>query len=364
MTPPPVRLPWHRAGPPRPAARHNGRTLPAGRRRAPLRPLDLAPPVTLYALASRARARWLSAVGLGALLVGAYLCGLVEQTQLRQPAPVDGPLKPVPPVPAPDLLLASFSAVFPVLAILVAVFPLGDAVRSRRAHLRTLEDWAADLERDRLQREALAAAAERGRLTREMHDVVARGLSVIVMQAQGGAAVLRAVPDRAAEAPENIVVTGRAAMADMRSLLGLAHAGPPWARQPGVADLPALVDRIRAAGTPVVLDIGGQPPPLPTAIDLSAYRIAQEALTNVINHAGGGARATVRIAFQPDRLELEISDDGGGPHDPDGPGAVQGLRGIAERVAAFGGELCSGPAASGGFRVHALLPTHPVTEPV
>ena len=325
---------------------------------APVRPLDFAVPITLYTLAAHARTRWLPLAGLGTALVSVLFGALLRQARLMDPMPFVVPDSAAPPLQGG--ILEVFTIAFPAAAILVAAFALGDSVRNRRAHLHTLEQRAAAMQRERHQREELAAATERGRLAREMHDVVAHGLSVIVMQAQGGAAMLRQNPDLAAQALEHITVTGRAAMADMRSLLGLAQSGPRLAPQPGVGDLPALIDRIRAAGTPVVLDIDGQPPPLPTAVDLSAYRIAQEALTNVIKHAGPGAQAKVRLAFPPGRLELDITDDGVGPGAQSETG--HGLRGMAERAAALGGEMSSGPGDSGGFRVRVSLPVPAIVE--
>lgn len=325
---------------------------------APVRPLDFAVPITLYTLAAHTRSRWLPIAGLGTALVAVFLGTLIRQARLMDPVPFE--VSGTPAQPLQGGIFEVFAIAFPAAAILVAAFALGDSARNRRAHLGTLEQRAADMERERRQREELAAATERGRLAREMHDVVAHGLSVIVMQAQGGTAMLRQNPDLAAEALEHITVTGRAAMADMRSLLGLAKSGPRLAPQPGVADLPALVDRIRAAGTSVVLDIDGQPSPLPTAVDLSAYRIAQEALTNIIKHAGPGAQAKVRLAFPPGRLELDITDDGVGPGAQDETG--HGLRGMAERVAALGGEMSSGPGDAGGFRVRVSLPVPAIVE--
>jgi signal transduction histidine kinase len=270
------------------------------------------------------------------------------------------------------LLTAGGNGLLPML-ILGLALAFGDGVRSRRAHLHTLEQRASDLEREQHQRMALAAAAERARITRELHDVVAHGMSVMVVQAQGGAAALRRHPERTADALQNVISTGRASLAEMRRLLGVvsrAPAGDPeLAPQPGLAALPTLVDQVRAAGTVVRLSIEGQPVPLPASVDLSGYRIAQEALTNTIKHAGAGANAEVRIAFTPDWIEIEVSDDGVGEHGTRG-GDGNGLRGIAERVAMLDGVLAVGPGVGGGFRVWALLPLRspdaptPETPPV
>jgi signal transduction histidine kinase len=198
-------------------------------------------------------------------------------------------------------------------------------------------------------------------------------MSVMVVQAQGGAAALRRHPDRTATALENVITTGRASLAEMRRLLGVVSRDPAddpqLAPQPGLCSVPTLVDQVRAAGTEVHLRIEGQPSTLPASVDLSAYRIVQEALTNTIKHAGPDARAEVRLVFAPDWVELEITDDGtGGPGASGESGASwasgasggsggNGLRGIAERVGMLGGELAVGPGAGGrGFRVWALLP--------
>jgi signal transduction histidine kinase len=256
------------------------------------------------------------------------------------------------------LLSAGGNGLLPMLVLGLAL-AFGDGVRSRRAHLRTLEQRASDLEREQHQRMALAAAAERARITRELHDVVAHGMSVMVVQAQGGAAALKRHPERTADALQNVISTGRASLAEMRRLLGVVSRDPTddpeLAPQPGLAALPGLVDQVRAAGTAVRLSIEGQPVPLPASVDLSGYRIAQEALTNTIKHAGAGASAEVRIAFTPDWVEIEVSDDGAGERVPRGPNG-NGLRGIAERVAMLDGVVAVGPGVDGGFRVWALLP--------
>jgi signal transduction histidine kinase len=303
-----------------------------------VRPLDFGVLIILYTLASIARARWISSAALGVALAGGYLASLIhpalDSELLTAGAGVldkvgtgPAPVRRIELVgSSPGVLVDSLGAEFGTLLLVVVAFALGDAVRSRRAHLRTLEQRAGDLEREQQQRVALATAAERARITRELHDVVAHGLSVIVMQAQGGAAVLHQHPDQAAEALRNVITTGRTSLADMRYLLGLVGAGARLVPQPGVGALPALVDRVRAAGTPVDLVMEGNPVPPPASADLTAFRIVQEALTNTIKHAGAGARASVRLAFHPDRLDVEVSDDGGGGSVPEGAGG-NGLRG-------------------------------------
>jgi signal transduction histidine kinase len=163
-----------------------------------------------------------------------------------------------------------------------------------------------------------------------------------------------------------VIAVGRGSLAEMRRLLGVVRrdpvvdggADPMLAPLPGMEALPALVDQVRAAGTTVRLDLHGDPVALPPGVDLSAYRIVQEALTNALKHAGPGARVAVDVTFAPDRLAIEVTDDGAGPVPdsmaPDGSGS--GLRGIAERVAMLGGTLSAGPGPDRGFRVHVVLP--------
>jgi signal transduction histidine kinase len=250
-----------------------------------------------------------------------------------------------------------------LMLALAAAYLLGDNLRGRRIHLRTLERRATDLEREGQQRVALATAAERARITRELHDVVAHGLSVMVVQAQGAAAALRRHPERTETALRDIVTTGRSSLAEMRRLLAIVREEPELAPQPGVDALPELIDRIRAAGTRVTFTVDGAPAPLPAGVDLSAYRIAQEALTNTLKHAGEGATARVRLGFHPDMLEIEVSNDGRKPPARLFDATGNGLRGIAERVRLLDGTLQTGPLTAGGFRVLACLPLRPAALP-
>jgi signal transduction histidine kinase len=333
-------------------------------------PTRLAAAITLYTLASVAGSRRVGAAAFGGALVVIYLVelhlvsaaalfalggpapGLAELGELTTSAGQSG-----------VLLRALYDAIEPALFLGIA-WAAGDSNRSRRLHLAALEQRAADLERERDQRSALAVAAERARINRELHDVVAHGITVMVVQAQGAAAALDNHPDRSSVALANVIDTGRASLAEMRRLLGLAGGGldsdPRLAPQPGVGALPALIDQVRGAGTAVELRVEGEPVPLPAAVDLSVYRIVQEALTNVRRHAGDSAHATVRLTFQPNGVGIEVSDDGGGRAGSGGvtPPAADGngLRGIGERVGALGGSLDTGPRTGGGFGVHAHLP--------
>ncbi|HEY6481131.1 MAG TPA: histidine kinase [Streptosporangiaceae bacterium] len=247
--------------------------------------------------------------------------------------------------------MGGLSAV-PILAFWLA----GVLVRVRR-RAAALAERNADLQRQAEQ----AAAAERGRIARELHDIVAHHLSVIVLQAAGARA-----SGRPAEATlEKIENSGRQALAETRRLLGVLHDSAEEAAlgpQPGIGELDALSASVRAAGLPVTLVIDGDPAALPAAVDLSVYRIVQEALTNVLRHAGP-ARADVLIGCAGEAVTIEVTDDGTlDPARPVPPGG-HGLAGMRERAAIFGGELHAGPRPGGGFAVRARLPLADAPQP-
>jgi signal transduction histidine kinase len=224
----------------------------------------------------------------------------------------------------------------------------GRVVRRRRLN-------EARLEREKSAAEA-AIVDERARIARELHDVVAHAISVIVLQARGGRRLLDAEPDEARGAFDAIEATGQQALGEMRRLLGLLRADDEemaLAPQPSMSRLAGLVSEVEKAGLPVELNVEGEPVELPPGVDLSAYRIVQEALTNALKHAGP-ARARVLVRYLEDGLELEVADDGVGSGNGDGSG--HGLVGIRERVAVLGGDLEAGPASNGGYAVRALLP--------
>jgi signal transduction histidine kinase len=263
------------------------------------------------------------------------------------------------PQPWTGALVDTSQSVLEMWLLLVAAFAVGDGMRSRRAHLAAVEQRTADLAREERQRAALAVAAERARITRELHDVVAHGMSVMVVQAQGAAAALDRHPERTATALQHVIETGRSSLAEMRRLLDAGRtdpaAGPRLTPLPGLGAVPALVDELRSAGMRVDLHIDGVPVMVPAAVDLSAYRMVQEALTNTLRHAGPGAGARVRLGFDPQWLRVDVADDGAGlAEGADGRG--NGLRGIAERVAMLGGTLEVGRGDGAGFRLCATLP--------
>jgi signal transduction histidine kinase len=204
--------------------------------------------------------------------------------------------------------------------------------------------------------EQQAAEAERARLARELHDVVSHSISVIALQAQAVRRRLRPEQQREANDLRAVEVTARQAMAEMRRLFGVLRADgepAPLAPQPGLDQLPLLLEQTRAAGLPVELRVEGDPEPLSPGVDLAAYRIVQEALTNAVRHAGP-ATATVLVRYDTDALELRVEDDGRGPSGAANGG--HGLTGMRERVALYGGRLELGARPGGGYRVCATLP--------
>jgi signal transduction histidine kinase len=271
--------------------------------------------------------------------------------------------------------------------VFVTAWIVGDNVRNRRDYTASLEERArrseADNEADALQ----AVSEERNRIARELHDVVAHSMSVMVIQAGAARRVLGRDPSQALEAITSVESTGRQALDEMRRMLGvLRREGDDRlgrTPQPTVSQIDSLIDNVREAGLEVSLVVEGEPHPVPSGVDLSAYRIVQEALTNTLKHAGP-ARAQVVMRWSEHILELEVTDDGRGPpagltdlplpaRPParvglavDAPVADRnvsrrghGLVGMRERVALFGGELSVGPKRDGGYRVRARLPLEP-----
>ena len=240
-----------------------------------------------------------------------------------------------------------------------AVFGLawlaGFAFRERDVQATAAEERADQAEREREAAARIAVAEERARIARELHDIVAHALSVMVLQV---GAIRHKLPESSGEdreALEDVERAGRTALAEMRRLLGAMRdrdGGAELEPQPGLDKLEPLVERVRIAGLPVRLQVEGEPLPLARGLDLSAYRIVQEALTNVIKHADA-SRAEVVVRHRADALQLEIRDDGRGPVDAGSPG--HGLVGIRERVKLYGGEMTAGAANGGGFIVTASL---------
>ena len=250
--------------------------------------------------------------------------------------------------------------------IFTAVWVWGDSRRLRRLQVEMIEERAVRAERERDEQARIAVTEERSRIAREMHDIVAHSVSVMVVQAGAARRLVDRDPAAAAEAAALVEATGREALREMRRVVGVLRSGtgaePPdrsaaLEPQPALSDIPALIDGYREAGLDVRLRVDGEPSWARSGVDLAAYRIVQEALTNTIKHAGP-ARAEVRLAFERDALTVVVADDGRGPgFEPGRDG--HGLVGMRERVAVYGGELEAGPQAEGGYRLRAKLPVVP-----
>ncbi|HEV7626480.1 MAG TPA: histidine kinase [Streptomyces sp.] len=319
-------------------------------------PSDFAMLVIVFTVASR-NIRWASRFALGGAMVAPTIAALRWQNENQ------------------TLAGAILGDIFMTVTFLLA-WVLGDSLRTRRAYYAQLEERATRLEKEREAQTKIAAAAERARIARELHDVVAHNVSVMVVQADGAAYVLDADPAQAKQALETISGTGRQALAEMRRLLGVLRTGEgsadggsgggresagEYGPQPGVEQLSELIEQVRGAGLEVSFAIEGTPRPLPSSIELTAYRVVQEALTNSRKHGGPGVGATVRLAYGADELSLLAEDDGRGAQrdlyeDGGNDGLGHGLIGMRERVGMVGGSLQTGPRPGGGFRISAVLP--------
>jgi signal transduction histidine kinase len=235
---------------------------------------------------------------------------------------------------------------------------LGDSMRYRRGYYASLEDRAARLERERDAQAQIAAAAERARIARELHDVIAHNVSVMVVQADGASYALDSSPERARQALATIASTGRQALAEMRRMLGVLRsddASMGVVPLPGIGQLDELLEQARASGLAVSFTVQGVPAPLPGGLALAAYRIVQESLTNTRKHGGPAASAQILLRYCDDALVLQITDDGAGVAAA-ADGAGHGLTGMRERVAMYHGTLQAGPRPGGGYQVTATLP--------
>ena len=342
-------------------------------------------PLTVYNLAANAP-RSVSVAGLLLGLVGGVANGVKVWLFPAQFVTPDGLTVRSPAEPLAMVIMAIGCGL-----VVLTAWAFGDVVRNRRLAVRALEDRAHRLEVQSRQERELAAADERSHIAREMHDIVAHSLQVVISQADGARYAAAAKPALAVTALETIGQTGRSALADMRQLLGVLRetgetvAGvpgvtdddarrpaavvaspdgrgtrlPPGRRpQPRLADLPALVETMRLSGLEVsLLETGTPRRALPAGGELAAYRIVQEALTNTLRHGGPDADAFATLAWTARGLDLQIDDDGcGAAADPATRGSGQGLRGAAERAALFGGTLETGPRVGTGYRVSAHLP--------
>jgi signal transduction histidine kinase len=247
-------------------------------------------------------------------------------------------------------------------ALFAAMFMFGINLRTRKARITALEERTEAVEREKEEEARRAVADERLHIARELHDVVAHSMGVIAVQASVGEHVIDHNPADAKLALEAISGVSRSTLAEIRRLLGVlresddAEGGSPsYAPAPGLSELDRLVREFDGAGVPVALTYDGERAELPRGVDLTAFRIVQEALTNVLKHAGP-ANATVCVRYEPGVLELEIVDDGRGVNGRSEGRRGHGLLGMRERVAVYGGTLETGPKSGGGFRVAARLP--------
>ncbi|MFI5083386.1 MAG: sensor histidine kinase [Streptosporangiales bacterium] len=259
----------------------------------------------------------------------------------------------------PERVATASTWVASLLAVAVA-WLWGENLRNRRARWAAMEERARRLEAEREERDRQAVTDERLRIARELHDVVAHSMSVIAVQSGVANHVIDSRPAQARQALATIEATSRSALVELRRLLGVLRQGDdPVASlepNPGMAELGRLADQIRSAGVEVELKVEGEPGDLPPGVDLSAFRIAQEGLTNVLKHGGGVARVLVR--YSPGAVAVEIADDGRAAAADIAPaeGTGHGLIGMRERVAVFGGELTAGPVPGGGYRMAARHP--------
>jgi signal transduction histidine kinase len=297
---------------------------------------DLTMLIYLYTVASRYPIR-VAVLAAGVLEVGAALFAV------RWPHPY--------PMVEAFVLLSG-----PVMAALL----LGMNVRHRRNALGSLRQRAEQLERERDQQAIIAAAAERTRIAREMHDIVAHSLSVMVALSEGAARKQAAEPERAGAAMRQVSTTGRQALAEMRRMLGVLrtedtrHSRAP---QPGIAQIDTLLDQVRTTGLTAALTVTGAPATLSPGAELTVYRIVQESLTNTLKHATYPTRVRVVLTHRPDSVTVEVRDNGIRRPVPSPAGiAGHGLTGMRERAAVYGGTVSAGCDPAGGWRVHAHLP--------
>jgi signal transduction histidine kinase len=315
-----------------------------------------SPSAAFLVLAAVAFAQWLvqvDAVADISLLIGLYTVALLEP---RWKALVAAAILEL------GAVLAATSDGGPrefvgLSALAVAAGVFGTSVRHRRALLASLEDRAARLELERDQQGLLAAAAERARIAREMHDIVAHNLTVMIALADGAVFAADRAPEKATTAMQTVSETGRQALSEMRRLLGVLReddGGSALVPQPGVPQIDQLVEQVRAAGLPVTLEVAGDGRTLPAGAQLTVFRLVQEALTNCLKHAGASAVAGVRLRYAADAVDVEVTDNGPSRTHAAEPGG-RGLDGMRERAAVYAGTVEAGPRLGGGWRVHARL---------
>ncbi len=349
-------VPDQTSGPPWPLVLLSALPL-AARRRYPLAVFGV---VLAAALGIGDRAGWITVL---TCVIGAY--SAVKHSRYRTLAPVVLVVAAVPAGLAfrrTDPVLPGWSS--PVV-VLLAAGVLAGTVRYWRRRLAAGRDRFAQLQQEQEESMRRAVEEERARIAAELHDVVTHNVSVMVIQAGAARKVMDAAPERSKAALLAVEAGGRAAMAELRHVMGLLAAATDPGRadspadglepQPGLGQLDALIERVRAAGTPVGVAVSLPPQPLPTGVDLAAYRVVQEALTNTIKHAPG-ADACVTIGYAEHWLEIEVTDTGAVRDSAPADGNGRGLIGLRERLAVYGGELTAGPTLTGGYRITARIP--------
>ncbi|MFC8193530.1 sensor histidine kinase [Cellulomonas sp. NPDC057328] len=359
--------------------------------------LDLALTFAVYAVAANrtprvtwltfgatflvlAGAMWLwQAPDLATATVDATAGAATAEPAVPAPSPPDGPgptaapelLPDGTPVPTPDTMSPVTSRVVgssSQLAMMLIAASIGTSVRNRRLHVAELVARTNALARERDQQARIARSEERTRIAREMHDVVAHSISVMIALSDGASAALRRSPDLSRTALDELSATGRSALAEMRRVLGvLDDDGAPLAPQPGSHDLAALVDRFRTAGLPVEARGLDTALPAEATLQIAVHRVVAEALTNALRHAPGTPRVQLCLTRTADAVEVAVLDDGPRGPVPDAGGSGRGLIGMRERAAVYGGTVDAGPRPEGGWRVHVRLPFPtdlPAAEPV
>ncbi|AMW14133.1 hypothetical protein A4E84_34370 [Streptomyces qaidamensis] len=351
--PGPDQAPAEEDAPPVPWAMVILSTLPLGLRRR--YPLATFVTVLVAALAIGGSASWITVL---ACVVGAYSAVVYSRYRILAIAVL---------VMAAALSGYAFRNADPLLPgwsspgfVLLVAGMLASLVRFLQLRLASSRDRVTALQQAQEEAMRRAVAEERARIAAELHDVVTHNVSVMVIQAGAARKVMDVVPEQSKEALLAVEAGGRAAMAELRHVMGLL-AAPDHDRpdglepQPGLAQLHALVARVRAAGTPVSVGVSLPSEPLPSGVDLAAYRVVQEALTNTIKHARG-AEASVAIGYTDDCLEIEVTDTGGVKDTPPLESNGRGHMGLRERLAVYDGELTAGPTPNGGYRVAARIP--------
>lgn len=311
-----------------------------------LLPANVAIIIVAHALASYAP-RWASITGLLVAYLGVFIAFWIYDSILF----------------VTDLSLVMRAMVWLLtLALITSAWLLGSAQRARRAHVKELTAHADRLEKEQSQERALAAVDERSRIAREMHDIVAHSLSVIITQADGANYAAKNSPEVARETLATISKTARESLREMRRLLGVLRHDEilELGSLPDLASIPTLLDEVQAVGVKVSFDsalLQGTNHLLPKGAELSAYRVIQEAFTNIIKHAGPDVKASLTLEWDAEGLMIGIIDDGrGAAATPSPEGSGQGIKGMAERIELYGGTVVAHPKIGGGFAVHAWIP--------